>query len=59
MRAVVSWGAEKFGSTPLACIVAAENKASIKVATKCGFREFTRTTYKGGETIIFRREAAR
>jgi RimJ/RimL family protein N-acetyltransferase len=59
VRAVANWGAEKFGSTPLACIVAAENKASIKVATKCGFREFTRTTYKGGETIIFRREAGK
>jgi RimJ/RimL family protein N-acetyltransferase len=59
VRAAVTWGAEKFGKTPLSCIIAVEHKASINVATKCGFREFARTTYKGGETIIFRREAGK
>jgi RimJ/RimL family protein N-acetyltransferase len=57
VRAACAWGERKFGETPLACIIAPEHKASINVATKCGFREYARTTYKGSDTIIFRREA--
>jgi RimJ/RimL family protein N-acetyltransferase len=59
VAAACGWGAERLPATPLACIIAPEHKASINVATKCGFRETARTTYKGGETIIFRREAGR
>jgi RimJ/RimL family protein N-acetyltransferase len=59
VSAAVRWGERKFGKTPLCCIIAPEHKASINVATKCGFRVFARTTYKGGDTIIFRRTAAR
>jgi RimJ/RimL family protein N-acetyltransferase len=57
VKAAVTWGADKFGTTPLCCIISPEHRNSIKVATKCGFREHARTTYKGGETIIFRRGA--
>lgn len=57
VSAAVRWGERKFGETPLCCIIAPEHKASINVAIKCGFREFARTTYKGGDTIIFRRTA--
>jgi RimJ/RimL family protein N-acetyltransferase len=57
VRAAVTWGEQKFGETPLCCIIAPEHKASINVAAKCGFREFARTTYKSCETIIFRRKA--
>jgi RimJ/RimL family protein N-acetyltransferase len=57
VKAACAWGERKFGKTPLACIIAPEHKASINVATKCGFREQARTTYKGGETIVFRRDS--
>jgi RimJ/RimL family protein N-acetyltransferase len=40
-----------------ACIIAPENAPSIRVAEKCGYREFQRTTYKDNATIMFVRDA--
>ncbi len=41
---------------PLTCIISPENPPSIRVAEKCGFREHTRTHFKGDPTIIYRRQ---
>jgi RimJ/RimL family protein N-acetyltransferase len=57
VRAVVAWGDARFGSARTACIIAPENLASIRVAEKCGYHEFQRTTYKGNPTLMFVREA--
>jgi RimJ/RimL family protein N-acetyltransferase len=62
VRAAVAWGDTHFSSsvqtgTRTACIIAPENLASIRVAVKCGYREFERTTYKGNPTLMFVREA--
>jgi RimJ/RimL family protein N-acetyltransferase len=56
VRAVVAWGDAHFGSARTACIIAPENLASIRVAVKCGYREFQLTTYKGQPTMMFVRE---
>ena len=56
-RAAVAWGDAHFGSVRTACIIAPENGPSIRVAEKCGYREFQRTTYKDQLTILFVREA--
>jgi RimJ/RimL family protein N-acetyltransferase len=56
VRAVISWGHGHFGSRRTACIIAPENEPSIRVAEKCGYREFCRTTYKDKPTIMFVRE---
>ena len=53
--AAVAWGDGHFGGAPTACIVAPGHAASIRIAQKCGYREFARTTYKGQPTIMFRR----
>lgn len=56
VRAAVAWGDAHFQSARTACIIAPENLASIRVAVKCGYRELTRTTYKGNPTVMFVRE---
>jgi RimJ/RimL family protein N-acetyltransferase len=56
-RAVVAWGDGHFGPVRTACIIAPENGPSIRVAEKCGYREFQRTTYKGNPTIMFVRSS--
>jgi RimJ/RimL family protein N-acetyltransferase len=53
VHAVVSWGDEHFHPSRTACIIHPENLASIRVAEKCGYREFQRATYKGQPTIVF------
>jgi RimJ/RimL family protein N-acetyltransferase len=55
--AALAWGDAQFGRVRTACIIAPENAASIRVAEKCGYREFRRTTYKDRPTIMFVRES--
>jgi RimJ/RimL family protein N-acetyltransferase len=56
VRAVVAWGDAHFRAARTACIIDPENLPSIRVAEKCGYREFQRTNYKGRPTIVFVRE---
>jgi len=55
VQAALAWGAGHFGSGRTVCLIHPENLASIRVAEKCGFRECTRTSYKGQPTILFER----
>ncbi|HEY8209229.1 MAG TPA: GNAT family N-acetyltransferase [Myxococcaceae bacterium] len=56
VRAVLVWGAEHFGPRHrTVCMIAPENRPSLRVAEKCGYREYARTTYKGEPTILFER----
>ncbi|HTS04971.1 MAG TPA: GNAT family N-acetyltransferase [Candidatus Eisenbacteria bacterium] len=56
VRAVITWGDAHFGPKRTACIIAPENLASIRVAEKCGYREFQRTTYHGSPTLMYVRD---
>lgn len=56
IRAAVEWGDGHFQSARTACIIAPENAASIRVAVKCGYREWKSVTYKGQPTLVFVRE---
>ena len=40
---------------PLPRFIDPDNLRSIRVAEKCGYREFARSTYKGRPTILFER----
>lgn len=55
-RAALDWTDEKLGSPRLFCIIAPGNKASIRVAEKCGFRYWRDTTYRDDPTQIYLRE---
>jgi RimJ/RimL family protein N-acetyltransferase len=59
VRAVTAWGDAHFGSVRTACIITPENVASIRVAAKCGYQEFQRTTYHGHATVMFVRDRSR
>jgi RimJ/RimL family protein N-acetyltransferase len=58
VRAAVTWGDAHFESARTGCIIAPENLASMRVAVKCGYREFVGTTYKGHPTVMFVRDRA-
>jgi RimJ/RimL family protein N-acetyltransferase len=53
--AAVAWGDGHFGTRQTVCLIDPDNTASIRVAEKCGYREFARTKYKNQPTILFRR----
>lgn len=55
VRAIIAWGAQHFGPRRIVCMIAPENTASIRVAHKCGYTEFGRTTYKGEPSLLFRK----
>ena len=54
-RAVGAWGEAHFGPARTVCIIHPENLPSIRVAEKCGYKEFQRMTYKGQPAILFAR----
>jgi RimJ/RimL family protein N-acetyltransferase len=55
VAAAVAWADAAFGTVRTVCLIGPENVASIRVAEKCGYREFARTEYKGEATILFER----
>ena len=59
VRAAINWGDGRFGSIQTICLIAPDNSASIRVATKCGYKEILQTVYKGENTIIFARDGLR
>jgi RimJ/RimL family protein N-acetyltransferase len=56
-RAAVAWGDERFESPRTVCMIDTQNTASIRVAEKCGYREFERTAFNESPTIFFERFA--
>ena len=55
VRAVVAWGELHFDRARTVCLIHPENLSSLRVAEKCGYKEFQRTAYKGQPTIILER----
>ena len=55
VRGALGWGATHLPSARTVCLISPENLASIRVAEKCGYREFQRTTFKGQPTLLFER----
>jgi len=58
VEAALAWGDGNFEDARTVCIVAPDNLASIRVAGKCGFREFEQTSYHGNAVILFERRRA-
>ena len=55
VRAAVAWGDTRFAGARTVCVIHPENAASIRVAEKCGYREFQRTSYHGKHAILYER----
>jgi RimJ/RimL family protein N-acetyltransferase len=58
LRAAIAWGETHLPAPRTICIIHPENRPSIRLAEKCGFRELRRTTYKDSPTVVFGRESA-
>jgi RimJ/RimL family protein N-acetyltransferase len=56
VRAVLSWADVHLSAPTTVCIIAPANTASKRVAEKCDYQEFTRTTYMESEVILLRRD---
>ena len=57
-RAAIAWLERNVAVNRTFCMVRNGNAASIRVAGKCGYREFHRTRYKEHDVILFERETA-
>jgi RimJ/RimL family protein N-acetyltransferase len=57
LAAVLVWGDARFSDPRTICLIHPDNAASLRVAQKCGFREWQRATYRNEPTIVFERTA--
>jgi len=55
LNAVVAWGDDRFQKARTVCIVSPENGASLRVAEKCGYREYAKGRYKDRPTAMLER----
>jgi RimJ/RimL family protein N-acetyltransferase len=58
VRAIVDWGDEHFGERPTVCIIDPDNRASIRIAEKCGYREREPASYRGETVLLLQRGQA-
>ncbi|AKQ64692.1 acetyltransferase, GNAT family [Myxococcus hansupus] len=58
VRAALAWADAHLRPERVACIIAPENTASLRVASKCGFRPTGQGVYMGQPTLMFERVAA-
>ncbi len=57
VSAVMAWSETALAGRATACIIDPDNAASLRIATRFGYREVARTSYKGAPVIVFRRAA--
>jgi len=56
VRAALAWGDAHFRPAGTTCLIHPENRPSLRIAAKCGYRELRRATYKGQPAIVFVRQ---
>ena len=54
-QCALRWLEEALGPQRTVCIISDQNRASVRVAAKCGYREFARTQYKGATVVMLER----
>jgi RimJ/RimL family protein N-acetyltransferase len=57
-HAAIAWGEARFGRVPTVCLIHPENAASLRVAARCGYAEYARTSFKGQPAVLLRRDPA-
>jgi RimJ/RimL family protein N-acetyltransferase len=55
-QAALRWLESTRGTQRTVCIINDQNRASVRVAEKCGYREFARTQYKGSTVVMLDRD---
>jgi len=56
VRAAIAWLDRNVAPKRSVCVIHEQNRASIHVAEKCGYREFDRSHYKGDPVILLERQ---
>jgi RimJ/RimL family protein N-acetyltransferase len=56
VRAALDWGAANLPANRTVCLIHPDNLKSIRVADKCGFKEYCRTSYKNAPVRMFKRD---
>ena len=54
---VIAWGEQRFQRGRTVCLIDPANQASLRVAAKCGYREFELASYKGQPVQLLARES--
>jgi RimJ/RimL family protein N-acetyltransferase len=57
VQAAIRWADDKFPGKRMVCLIDPDHPASFRVAEKCGFKEYARTTYKGSPTVLLERKS--
>jgi len=55
VTAMIAWGEPHFGRSDFVCMISPGNAPSLGLAAKHGFREYTRTSYKGEPSVLSQR----
>jgi len=53
--AILAWGDEHFNKARTVCLIHVDNAPSVRVAEKCGYREYQRARYKDQELMMLER----
>lgn len=56
VAAINAWRQAHFPDRRAVCIIDPDNRASVRVAEKAGFRLWCETTYRGDATLVYARE---
>jgi RimJ/RimL family protein N-acetyltransferase len=56
LRGVLDWADQQAQWPRTVCLISPDNLQSIKVATKCGYHEFERTSFNEAPVLFFERE---
>ena len=55
LTTIIEWGDAHLSADRTVCIITPENKASIRVAEKCGYHEARTLTYQNSPVLLFDR----
>lgn len=55
VSAILAWGDERFEGRPTVCIIDPDNRPSIRLAEKCGYRKAFEAPYHGSRLSVYRR----
>lgn len=58
VRAVIAWGDANLQASRTVCMIEPGNRASLRVAGKCGYGKYADATYKGVPILLFQRTRA-
>ncbi len=55
VQAILGWAEDHFGKVRMVCIIDPQNAPSLRVAARCGFKEYAHSIYKGEPTVLLER----